>query len=140
MISELLLSMDGTDPDKEQKHAIETLRSLDLDDKSDRHPMSLSGGEQQRVAIGSAIAADREILILDEPTSGLDHRRMTEVADSLTAMSAGGKTVLVITHDIELVLRCCSHAIYLVDGEVTGSSRMDETGARQLREFFERTE
>ncbi len=140
VISELLLSMDGTDPDEEQERAIETLRSLDLDDKSDRHPMSLSGGEQQRVAIGSAIAADREILILDEPTSGLDHRRMTEVADSLTAMSAGGKTVLVITHDIELVFRCCSHAIYLVDGEVMGSSRMDETGARQLREFFERTE
>ena len=137
VISELLLSMDGTDPDAEQKRAMEILRSLDLDDKSGRHPMSLSGGEQQRVAIGSAIAAGREILILDEPTSGLDHKRMTQVADYLTAMSADGKTMLVITHDIELVLRCCSHAIYLVDGEVAQKSRMDETGAQQLREFFE---
>ena len=137
VISELLLSMDGTDPDAEQKRAMEILRSLDLDDKSGRHPMSLSGGEQQRVAIGSAIAAGREILILDEPTSGLDHKRMTQVADYLTAMSADGKTVLVITHDIELVLRCCSHAIYLVDGEVAQKSRMDGTGAQQLREFFE---
>lgn len=137
VISELLLSMGDSESEDSREQAKEILQSLDLDGKVDRHPMSLSGGEKQRLAIGSAIAADREVLILDEPTSGLDYRRMTEVADALRAMRANGKTVFVITHDIELVLRCCDHAIYLEAGEVTHSSRMDEDGVEHLREFFQ---
>lgn len=136
VISELLLSMDGADPDADQARAVEILHMLDLDDKADQHPMSLSGGEKQRVAIGSAIAAGRDILILDEPTSGLDYRHMTQVADALQAMSAEGKTVFVITHDIELVLRCCTHAIYLADGEVAHTEGLDQQGVQRLRSFF----
>ncbi len=132
--SELLLSMDGTDADQARADVI--LHMLDLDDKADRHPMSLSGGEKQRVAIGSAIAARRDILILDEPTSGLDYQHMTEVADALRAMSATGTTVFVITHDIELVLLCCTHAIYLEGGEVVDTTLLDLDGAQQLRSFF----
>ena len=81
--------------------------------------------------------AGRDILILDEPTSGLDYRHMTQVADALHAMSAEGKSVFVITHDIELVLRCCTHAIYLTDGEVAHTEPLDHTGTQQLRAFFE---
>lgn len=136
VISELLLSMDGTDPDADQARASEILRLLDLDDKADRHPMSLSGGEKQRVAIGSAIAAGRDILILDEPTSGLDYRRMTDVARALQTMSEDGTTVFVITHDIELVLTCCTHAIYLETGHVTHAARLDQPGVQRLRSFF----
>ena len=123
-----MLSMDGSDPNADQARASEILHLLDLDDKADRHPMSLSGGEKQRVAIGSAIAAGRDILILDEPTSGLDYRRMTDVADALRTMSEDGTTVFVITHDIELVLACCTHAIYLEAGEVTRTARLDQPG------------
>nr|WP_316668189.1 ABC transporter ATP-binding protein [uncultured Propionibacterium sp.] len=135
-IDELLLSMDGVDPDADAARADEILRSLDLDGKADRHPMSLSGGEKQRLAIGGAIAAGREILVLDEPTSGLDYRRMIGVAGVLRAMSAKGRTLFVITHDIEFVLRCCGYAVCLAGGRVVHSSRVDEAGVRYLREFF----
>lgn len=134
-ISELIVSMEGSDGLANRERATEILRELDLEDKAERHPMSLSGGEKQRVAIGSAIAAQREILVLDEPTSGLDLRRMTEVAEALRRVSALGTTILIITHDIELVLRCCSHVVCLAEGRVVQSFSM-EGNVERLREFF----
>lgn len=136
VMSEIVLSMDRHDAEENQHRAEEILTSLGLQDKNENHPMSLSGGEKQRVAIGSAIAAEREVVILDEPTSGLDYRHMVEVGEALRAMSEAGKTVFVITHDIELVLRCCSHAIYLAAGEVISHGRLDEAGEEELHAFF----
>ena len=78
----------------------------------DRHPMSLSGGQKQRVAIASAIASKRSILFFDEPTSGLDYRHMKEVAAVLRQLSTEGVTVYVITHDLELLLDCCTDIIH----------------------------
>ena len=73
--------------------------------------MSLSGGQKQRVAIASAIASKRSILFFDEPTSGLDYRHMKEVAAVLRQLSTEGVTVYVITHDLELLLDCCTDII-----------------------------
>ena len=64
VLDELLLSMGGEDEKADTARAKEILNSLDLLDKVKLHPMSLSGGEKQRVAIGSAIASDKKILIL----------------------------------------------------------------------------
>ncbi len=91
VLDELLLSMDGEDEKADTARAKEILNSLDLLDKVKLHPMSLSGGEKQRVAIGSAIASDKKILIFDEPTSGLDYRHMLEVSDNLNRSERDGK-------------------------------------------------
>ncbi|MFT3663193.1 MAG: ABC transporter ATP-binding protein [Gordonia sp. (in: high G+C Gram-positive bacteria)] len=135
VLSEIVLSMDDDGP-AERERAREILRAVDLADEADRHPLSLSGGEKQRVAVGGALAADREIMILDEPTSGLDHRRMAELADILRALSAAGTTVLVITHDVELILRCTTHLVYLEAGRVVRSSPMDDDEVTHLQEFL----
>lgn len=71
--------------------------------------MALSGGQKQRVAIATALVSDRKILVLDEPTSGLDLQHMKEVADELVTIQKMGKTSLVITHDYELIVSCCTH-------------------------------
>ncbi|MDR2360330.1 MAG: energy-coupling factor ABC transporter ATP-binding protein, partial [Oscillospiraceae bacterium] len=105
VLDEILISMDSAD----DRQADEILRGLDLSKMKEKHPMALSGGEKQRVAIASAVASKRDIILFDEPTSGLDLRHMREVAVNIKRLAAMGKTVFVITHDPELILSCCTH-------------------------------
>lgn len=98
--------------------------------------MSLSGGQKQRVAIASVIASKRSILFFDEPTSGLDYRHMKEVANVLRQVRDAGITVYVITHDLELILDCCTDIIHLEDGSIIDQYGMHEDGLRKIREYF----
>ena len=132
VLDEVLISMEEAN----QKRAEEILSRLDLLDFKDRHPMSLSGGQKQRVAIASVIASKRSILFFDEPTSGLDYRHMKEVANVLRQVRDAGITVYVITHDLELILDCCTDIIHLEDGSIIDQYGMDEDGLRKIREYF----
>ena len=129
---ELLLSM--VNPDKMQID--DTLKQLDLASFAERHPMSLSGGQKQRVAIASALVSNREILVFDEPTSGLDLLHMNEVAKSLERLRGIGKTSIVITHDYELIVSCCTYVLHLEHGRVQEQYALDREGVIKLRNFF----
>jgi energy-coupling factor transport system ATP-binding protein len=87
-------------------------------EKQKNMPQSLSGGQKQRLAIASAIASDRDIIVLDEPTSGLDLTHMREVAGAITQLLSLGKTVFIITHDRELAATVCSCEIRMEKGSV----------------------
>lgn len=102
----------------------------------DRHPMSLSGGQKQRVAIASAIASKRSILFFDEPTSGLDYKHMKEVANVLRQVRDTGITVYVITHDLELILDCCTDIVHFEDGSIIDQFPMDADGLEKIRNYF----
>ena len=132
VLDEVLISME----EENQERAEEILNRLDLLAFKDRHPMSLSGGQKQRVAIASAIASKRSILFFDEPTSGLDYRHMKEVANVLRQVRDAGITVYVITHDLELILDCCTDIIHLEDGSIIDQYGMDEDGLKKIREYF----
>ena len=132
VLDEVLISMEEAN----QKRAEEILSRLDLLDFKDRHPMSLSGGQKQRGAIASVIASKRSILFFDEPTSGLDYRHMKEVANVLRQVRDAGITVYVITHDLELILDCCTDIIHFEDGSIIDQYGMDEDGLRKIREYF----
>lgn len=132
VLDEVLISMEEAN----QKRAEEILSRLDLLDFKDRHPMSLSGGQKQRVAIASVIASKCSILFFDEPTSGLDYRHMKEVANVLRQVRDAGITVYVITHDLELILDCCTDIIHFEDGSIIDQYGMDEDGLRKIREYF----
>ena len=136
VLDELLLSMDGEDEKTDTARAKEILNSLDLLDKVKLHPMSLSGGEKQRVAIGSAIASDKKILIFDEPTSGLEDRHMLEVSDNLNRLKEMGKSLLLITHDPELIYKCCTYLLFIQGSKVLWHRPMDGDAVRLLRAFF----
>ena len=129
---EMLISMAKPDEVK----ADTVLSRLDLLEFKECHPMALSGGQKQRVAIASALVSDREILVFDEPSSGLDLQHMREVAQELSALSQMGKTVLVITHDYELIVSCCTHILHLVDGEIHEQYVLDDAGMGRLKNFF----
>lgn len=82
----------------------------------DRHPRQLSTGERQRVALATALAGDPSILLLDEPTRGLDSAIKDRMASWLTRQRQRGVTVLMATHDVELVARCADHTVLLGGG------------------------
>lgn len=132
VLDEVLISMDKEDPER----AKEILKSLDLGDCLDRHPMSLSGGQKQRVAIASAIASGRRIMILDEPTSGLDYRHMKEVAGMLQQLQAEKISLYIITHDLELLLECCTDIVHLEQGTIREQYALDEAGVEKVREYY----
>lgn len=81
--------------------------------KSESHPAALSGGEKQRLTLAVSDVMDREILIFDEPTSGLDGKNMRATKDFFQGQSKRGKTVIVISHDMEFVRTCCHRVIEL---------------------------
>ena len=110
VLDEVLISLPEGSPD-EKGQAYSILHDLDLDAFPDRHPQSLSGGQKQRLAIACAVASGREILLLDEPTSGLDYAHMLETAELLKRLQKRGTTILVVTHDSELIHSCCERMV-----------------------------
>lgn len=102
---ELTLGQKGKQLDEE---LISRFRLADL---LDRHPVSLSGGEQQRVMIVASLLADKDILIFDEPSSGLDLAQMKELARALALLKKEQKLVLLISHDEELLAAVCDKII-----------------------------
>lgn len=86
---------------------------LGLTDKLERHPMTLSGGEQQRVLVAHSLLSGKRVLIFDEPTSGLDWRQMSRVASLLKSLASPDKVIIVISHDQELLGQACDQVIDL---------------------------
>lgn len=91
----------------------EVLNQLGLADLLDRHPMSLSEGQKQRVAIAAALLSGKQIIIFDEPTSGLDHHNMERFGQLLNQLKKENIIIIVITHDEELVADWCDRVIEL---------------------------
>ena len=114
VLDEVLISL----PNEDEKKAKEILNSMNLGDFLERHPMSLSGGQKQRTAIATALASNRDIIIFDEPTSGLDYKHMKAVSNRLKELANTGKTIIVITHDRELISDCCETIIEIEQGKI----------------------
>lgn len=95
------------------KYLNEVLEELNLVEFKDRHPMSLSEGQKQRVAIASAMLSGKELIIFDEPTSGLDYKHMERFGQLLNKLKDSGSIILVITHDEELAAKWCDSIIQL---------------------------
>ena len=140
VLEEVLLSMPEKDSDDSPENiarAEAILNEMDLLPYKNCHPMGLSGGQKQRVAIASAIASERPLILFDEPTSGLDLFHMRQVADSVKELANSGKTVMIVTHDPEFILRCCNHVIHLENGMLEESySLWDMEGRERLLNFF----
>jgi len=94
------------------------LQTLDLTAYADRYPRDLSVGERQRVALASILVAEPQILLLDEPTRGLDYQQKAALVAFLQQEKARGRTIVMATHDVELVARCADRVVLLSDGAV----------------------
>lgn len=94
------------------------LVNLDYDALKDRSPFTLSGGEQRKVAIASILSVDQEILIFDEPTQGLDAESRVETIASIKELNKQGKTVIIISHNIEEIINVTDRIIILSGGKI----------------------
>ncbi|MER0122553.1 ABC transporter ATP-binding protein [Streptococcus sp. ZJ100] len=91
----------------------DVLHAFRLSHLLDRHPMSLSMGEQQRLMIAASLFSNKEIFIFDEPSSGLDREQMVQLSTQLELLKSKGKLVLLISHDDELLARVCDKVVDL---------------------------
>ena len=105
-------------PGKRRKEIVEhLLERVGLADRAAHKPSELSGGQRQRVAVARALANDPEIILADEPTGNLDTKSGAEILDLFESLNVRGKTLIFVTHDINLA----SHArriIRLLDGQI----------------------
>ncbi|MFT4214743.1 MAG: ABC transporter ATP-binding protein [Microbacterium sp.] len=96
----------------------DVLRRFALQDKADVHPFLLSGGQKRRLSVGTALVAGAPVLALDEPTFGQDRARADELMHLLQDLNAAGTTVLIATHDMQLVTEYASRTVVVGDGRV----------------------
>ncbi|KKX99483.1 ABC transporter ATP-binding protein [Microbacterium sp. Ag1] len=96
----------------------EMLTRFGLEHKTDVHPFLLSGGEKRRLSVGTALITRPRVLALDEPTFGQDRARAAELLDLLQGLRADGTTILIVTHDLQLVAEHASHVVLLAEGRV----------------------
>ena len=101
-----------------KKKAIETLAKMGLSDRWKHRPNELSGGQQQRVAIARALVGGCPIILADEPTGALDQKTGTEILELLTELKNEGKTIILITHDVNIAARA-DRIINVRDGKIT---------------------
>lgn len=119
-----------------EEEQLKLLKTLSLDTFLERHPLSLSGGEKQRLTIAAGIAQNSQVLFLDEPTSGLDYENMKRVCSVLEWLKNQGKIVFVITHDYELVTSVCSRILHIHREKGWDDYELNEGALPRLQKFF----
>lgn len=112
------------------------LARLGILELKDRHPASLSGGQKQRTAIASALCAKKDLLIFDEPTSGLDRLGMERFGSLLRDLQTSAALSLVITHDPELIMSCCTHILHIENGRVLAFYPLNKAGIERVSSYF----
>ena len=110
--------LQGVSPADAYEESMRLLKSVGLADKAYVYPSKLSGGQQQRAAIARTLAMKPQIILLDEPTSALDPMMRGEVEAVIRMMAAEGHTMVIVTHEMELVRQICSRVVYIDDGVV----------------------
>jgi ABC-type polar amino acid transport system ATPase subunit len=121
--------------------AREWLQKVGLAEHAAHFPEQLSGGQQQRVAIARALAMKPEVLLLDEPTSALDPELRAEVRVVLNQLAAEGRTMLLVTHDMQLARQIADRVLFLDGGVIVESGPPESLFASpeqaRTREFLE---
>ncbi len=115
---ELPLIYAGVPLRERRSRAQAMLERVGLSDRMAHYPNQLSGGQQQRVAIARALVTNPSILLADEPTGALDQKNGRQVMELFGALNAEGRTVIVITHDLNIA-RYARRTVHIIDGELT---------------------
>jgi energy-coupling factor transport system ATP-binding protein len=108
----------GFDEETVQKQITWALNLLSLTQYRKTSPFMLSGGERKRVALASVLAWDPKILILDEPTIGQDYQQKEKLRQFIVQLQSQGKTVVIVTHDVEFVAECNPRVVLMKEGEI----------------------
>ena len=119
------IGLDDAEIKKRVKEAI-TAVGLSYDDIKDRSPFELSGGQMRRVALAGVLAMQPDILVLDEPTAGLDPKGKKEILSIIGDVHSNGKTIIMISHNMEEIAANCNRVAVMDNGELAGVFTPDE--------------
>ena len=109
-----------------QKEAMELLARVGLADKAKSYPRQLSGGQKQRVAIVRALCMHPEILLFDEVTAALDPEMVREVLDVMLDLAKQGKTMLIVTHEMQFAKAVADKVIFIDQGKIVEEAATDK--------------
>jgi len=114
-------------PDEEIETRVDkVLKTTRLSKYSDTHPLSLSGGEKQRLALASVVVMEPQILVLDEPTTGLDLLSIMGILEIVKELHKKNVTVILITHDMGLVSELSERVVVMGNGQIIGDGTPKE--------------
>ena len=126
----------GVKKDEALKIAHESLKLVGLDESFyKKSPFDLSGGEKRRVAIAGVLALKPDILVLDEPTAGLDPKGTRELLKLIKELNKKGTTIILVTHDINIVYQFASDVIVMDKGRVEKTSTPGELFAEDVEKY-----
>ena len=126
------LEVLGLPKSKIHRKVVKVLDLVGLKEKAKHYPSQLSGGEQQRVAIARAIVNGPKLLICDEPTGNLDPNTSMEIMEVLTAINKLGTTILMVTHDIDIVNKMKKRVILLDSGSIKKDYKEGEYNSESI--------
>lgn len=108
-----------------EERALHELARMDMAEKRDAYPASLSGGQSQRVAIARALAMEPRVLFFDEPTSALDPEMVSEVLDVMVALAREGMTMMVVTHEMGFARKVSDRVVFMDQGRIVEDCTKD---------------
>jgi len=117
-----------------KEKAIELLRKVGLENKSEEYPESLSGGQKQRIAIARALAMEPDIMLFDEPTSALDPEMVGEVLDVMKQLAKDGMTMVVVTHEMGFAREVGDRLVFMDKGYILEENTPEELFDRPCHE------
>jgi len=125
LLPALVQGQSETSESKETR-ALDLLDRVGLSARVSHKPYQLSGGEQQRVAIARSLINDPKIIFCDEPTGNLDTQSEGEILKILEGLNRKGKTVVMVTHDLDSLWRTTTQVAFLADKRIAGIGTLDE--------------
>ncbi|NLY42976.1 MAG: energy-coupling factor transporter ATPase [Clostridiaceae bacterium] len=122
------LKIPGREIDRRVQEAVQ---KVGLEEYMEANPFSLSKGQRQRVALASILALDVDIIVLDEPTTGQDYKESIQIMNMIGDLNRMGKTIVMVTHNMELVASYASRVIILSEGSILGDGMPAEVYSNQ---------
>ena len=126
--------------DEVREEAVAMLKKVGIGDKADAYPAQLSGGQQQRAAIARALCINPSLMLFDEPTSALDPELEGEVLKVIKDLAEEGRTMLLVTHDMDFAKEVSDRVIFLHQGQIEEDGTVDEvfgnTQSMRLKQFL----
>ena len=132
-LENIMLPMHLSNAKKKKDKALELLEMVGLSNKKHSRLNTLSGGEQQRIAIAIALANSPKLLLADEPTGSVDPKTANYIFDVFTELNKQGQTILIVTHDVALSKKV-KRVIAIRDGKISSERILKESYAERLKE------
>ena len=134
------LSLKKIDKEVATKQALELLKKVGLEHIANSYPKTLSGGQEQRVAIVRALAMNPDVLLFDEPTSALDPEMVGEVLSVMSDLALEGITMIVVTHEMAFAKNVSNKVVFMDEGVVAEMGTPEEIftnpKSQRLKEFL----